>query len=402
MTEGSGQPGTDAALLTSLLGPLGEVLQPIGGPTAGWLVLPSKAQPRLLIPAHSRRLASYALTDYVRNSKRSKRALARVLERCLRAGLPLPAGKARRLEIDAVSEAALVEHLSELAGEPVRPAVHLGRERANRKPVISLLSPKGRLVAVAKVATNGLVAELLEREAEALRQMADYPLAGLAVPRSLRVETWRGVPLFLQSALPLRAAAPGPALKSVLATVALMTDRSELRLRFVDSPWWKKIQAAINEAPAAGGGKLAELSRSLEATFAKAELSFGPCHGDLSPWNAASLEGSLLLWDWERFEEDAPVGLDGLHYFFSELLRAGAAPRRAARALFEATASVLASCHVNKGDSELTKLAYVAWMATRYLTESERPLPRAESLASTLLDQALQRTATSRASSEAP
>ena len=43
-------------------------------------------------------------------------------------------------------------------------------------------------------------------------------------------------------------------------------------------------------------------------------LTFGAWHGDWAPWNMASTERGLLVWDWERFTSGVPLGFDALHY----------------------------------------------------------------------------------------
>ena len=45
-------------------------------------------------------------------------------------------------------------------------------------------------------------------------------------------------------------------------------------------------------------------------------LDVGTWHGDWAPWNMTTARGILYVWDWERSEGGAPVGLDVLHFSF--------------------------------------------------------------------------------------
>jgi hypothetical protein len=45
-------------------------------------------------------------------------------------------------------------------------------------------------------------------------------------------------------------------------------------------------------------------------------LRFGAWHGDLTPWNMATLRDTICVWDWERFSRGVPLGFDAVHYAF--------------------------------------------------------------------------------------
>jgi hypothetical protein len=46
------------------------------------------------------------------------------------------------------------------------------------------------------------------------------------------------------------------------------------------------------------------------------DLAVGTWHGDWAPWNMTTAGGMLYVWDWERSEGGAPIGLDALHFAF--------------------------------------------------------------------------------------
>jgi hypothetical protein len=60
----------------------------------------------------------------------------------------------------------------------------------------------------------------------------------------------------------------------------------------------------------------------------------GGWHGDLVPWNYAQRRGVVHVWDWEYWQDSAPLGLEQMQYvfgrqFFAAGRRAGEAARAA-------------------------------------------------------------------------
>ncbi len=93
-------------------------------------------------------------------------------------------------------------------------------------------------------------------------------------------------------------------------------------------------------------------------------LEFGRWHGDLVPWNLASLGAKLYAWDWESSAASAPVGLDAVHFGFQLAFVTGRLPlaesvRRAADAARPAltTLGVPASAQGMLSELHLLELA---------------------------------------------
>lgn len=374
--------------LAAPLGPLWEELRPGKGDRVKWAVLPSESRPRLLAPLEPRTPLGAALGDYMRSSSPTARAVGLPLARLMRAGVPVALGRSRVVELDAAAADALAGHLSEAVGEVVVPAVHLGNERANRKPILYLLSPKGELVAVAKVATSPFVRGLLECEEGALHRLESDPLPGVLVPRPLRAGPWRGIELYAQSALPLRSSEPVGARYMALSVAAELGRRHAHQCRLTSTPWWAELRRRADSAPRHSDrallGRLAEQGESLHGD---ADVGFGMLHGDFSPWNVARRGDSVLLWDWERFEAAGPAGLDGLHYALYLARVSSRGPEAAVGELLADAPRVLGECGVTPGALGPVLLAYAFWVACRYLVEQapQRVRLLAETLAGRVL-----------------
>jgi hypothetical protein len=351
-------------------------------PAVRWAVFPSRARPRLLVPLDERRAAAAAIRDYARHARRANRLRGWALATIIRAGLPVALTGARLLAVDAAAAAELTALLSELAGEPVVPAVHLGTvKRANSKPVLYLLAADGRLVGIGKLGTTPLARRLLETEHDALELLARDCPAMLEAPAPAHRVTWRQMPLYVQSPLPLREAKHAPPIADVVPAVTALSQLGQRQDVLAASAWWRAIRTAV-AAPA--GAEVAGLVAAVEAAHGGQQMAFGAAHGDLSPWNVARRNGHLLLWDWERFQPAAPVGMDLLHYLlWSRVGRVDA--EEAVRAMVAEAPRILAGCGVtDRRQQQATIAAYAVSMSLRYLGESAQPGPQPRAVAAAL------------------
>ncbi len=63
-----------------------------------------------------------------------------------------------------------------MVGQPVEISLHLGAARANRKPVLQLLSKAGETIGFAKIGINALTRELVTGERAALVKLSEARL----------------------------------------------------------------------------------------------------------------------------------------------------------------------------------------------------------------------------------
>ena len=111
---------------------------PARGARRSYLILPSLAHPRLLVPRRTSRAAGGAVRSYGEQSSTARRVAVRLAAAALVAG----AGDRLlrdRLEVGGTGGDTIEDHLSRELGRPVLVSLHLGPARANRKPVLQLL-----------------------------------------------------------------------------------------------------------------------------------------------------------------------------------------------------------------------------------------------------------------------
>jgi hypothetical protein len=294
-----------------------------GGATtvADLAALPSVEHPRLLVPVRGRRSAAAALRQYnqgMTRAARTRKALASVAVGAGAARL-----RSRRVVVAAPPGVAVRQPLEEaIAGAldlpEVRIAAFIGSARPNRKPVLQLTTPDGRVVGYAKVAWSELTRRLIATEAAALRSLERTPVPGLGTPIVLAELEWQGLGILVTSTgdhrrrrrggLGLR---PSP---DVVAAVGAVD--AEVRAPLADLPFTRRLRSRLASLQPAVREPAVDALHRIEDDAGDRPVLSGRWHGDWSPWNMHRTRDGWFVWDWERSETGVPVGLDTVHHAF--------------------------------------------------------------------------------------
>jgi hypothetical protein len=337
------------------------------------IVLPGLRDPRLLVPAE-RRPAAAAVRRYGEPGSVRSAVVTRALAAALASGLG-PRLLRGRLTVRVPPGAQTIEsRLNQTLGRQVLVSVHLGAPRANRKPVLQLLTAAGETIGFAKVGINPLTAGLVGAEHAALERLHASGLRHLHAPRVLGRDRWNDLEILVLSPLPVwqRRTPPQPgALRLAMTEIAGVAGLKESPI--AGSEYWRRLTVRLDAAldgteHAALGSALA----SLDNLAGAATLRFGSWHGDWTPWNMASTSGGLLVWDWERFCTPAPTGFDALHCWLqAEVVGNKAEPAEAARTCVRRAPELLEPFGVTGREARLTALLYLADLSIRYLTDRQ-------------------------------
>lgn len=335
--------------------------------------LPDARHPRLLVPAGLPRAAAAALRRYSHDLGVRQRASRGLTAAAVRTGLP-----ERRLRdrLRVTGGGPSVEdRLAELLGRRVVVSIGLGSARANRKPILHVLSPRGEPVAFVKVGDTGTARGLLGGEAAALAYLgARLDRARLHVPEVLHHGTWRGLDLLVLEPLPTSALGWRPRGRAPVAEMRTLfevggVERAPLR----GSAFWDGIAASpagiADERQRAVFGEVVE---GVGKAHGDLPLDFGAWHGDWTPWNMAWHRGVLRLWDWERFARGVPDGFDLLHYRLQEAMRTAPGPPYAAWP--DGAAAALAPLGLSGAAAEATVRLYLLELCRRYLLAAQEPI----------------------------
>jgi hypothetical protein len=344
-----------------------------GRPDLSMIVLPGLRRPRLLVP-DERRPAAAAVRRYGEPGSARSAVVTRALSAALASGLGSRLLR-DRVVVRVPSGAETIEsRLSSLLGQRVLISVHLGAARANRKPVLQLLTMAGETVGFAKVGFNPLTTDLVSAEHRALFRLHEAGLVELDAPRVLGRDHWHGLEILVLSPLPVwekRTPLAAGLLERAMAEVADVGGRRESAL--AASEYLALLLARLD---AAGDGDEQATLRSLLGELAglsgDTTLSFGSWHGDWTPWNMACTKSGLLVWDWERFTAPAPLGFDALHYWLqSEVVGRQRDPVQSAALCLDRAPALLEPFGVPASQARLSALLYLADLSARYLADRQ-------------------------------
>jgi hypothetical protein len=343
------------------------------------LVLPSAGRPKLIVPA-GRRAAAAAVRRYGEPASVKAKLATRALAILLAGGLRPVLGDRLVMSVPEGCE-TVGSYLAELIGRPgsIDVGLHVGAPRANRKPVVQLLTPGGDTIGFAKIGINPLTADLVRREHVALKRLAQVKLTALRPPAVLGHGTWNGLEVLALDALPTwlgRTKLTEARLAAAMVEVAGSAGLSSATLP--DSGYLAGLLDRLARA-ADDGGPDAEPSAALRALINRladaagaSSLAFGCWHGDLTPWNLACTSAGLLVWDWERFAVGVPVGFDALHYWLqSRVVRPRCDPVAAAVRCIDVAPELLAPFDLSPAQARLTALAYLSELSVRYIADRQ-------------------------------
>ena len=356
---------------------------------AEYLVVPNARKPRLLVPAHDRRLAAAAVRRYAEPTSRLARIKRNAVVTALRTGASAALLRDRVWVDDPGTTDTFERYLATVLGDGLAISIHIGPARANRKPILQVLDTAGRTVAFVKLGTTSLTRELVRAETTALTALGNAGLTGISVPKVLHSGQWHGHEVLVQAALPVwrtRVALTAPRLAAAMKELAgcCGTRRGALegsgyatRLRsrldaVADQTDGAQLAAATDRIFAAAAGAV-PTPRSGTAGGPGVRLQFGAWHGDWAPWNMATLDDTLLVWDWERFTPGVPLGFDALHHDLQQRLNSGAGDARLAvdEMLAAAPDLLLPFGVADERAVEVTALLYLVDLATRYVADRQ-------------------------------
>jgi len=370
----------DAALRTQYLTEVLDLLYPRPCTTADaagehiveYLVVPDARKPRLLVPAGSRRVAAAAVRRYAEPQSRSARLKRDAVVAAIRSGT---AGMLLRDRVKITGPVAesIDGHLRAALSRELSISIHIGPARANRKPVLQLISPAGDTFGFGKLGTGPLTQRLVRAETNALTGLGRRGLTKLTVPGVLHAGQWRGLEVLIQSALPVwlpRAPLTTRRLTDAMIDVAGSGGYSHGTL--AGSHYWSELRgrlAAVSDR--SEGAQLAAAAERLVARSDNTLIRYGAWHGDWAPWNMANVAAGLLVWDWERFAQHVPVGFDAVHYELQRRIQASGDATAAVEATVQRSGELLQPFAVQPAAREPTALLYLVDLATRYLTDRQ-------------------------------
>lgn len=342
-----------------------DALEVLFGTTSGegrrrFIALPSNTEPRLLVPTRPR-AASAAILRALRDTTSLR---ARAKTQAARASIAIGVGSFELPDPGVLDQ--VVSHLPD--GEYTY-GVHLGPARANRKPVIAIVTADGVLTAFAKCGVDHLTDRLVRRESEALSALVG--LTSVTVPKALGSGDHNGHPYLVESPVPTKRSAgtSGPAVITAQIEVANVgrVDVSSA-LREHTARW--RSRAVAGSPPVTQ--EFATIAEGWAAAMVNAPVAWGSWHGDWRATNMAVTSRGCSVWDWERFTTGVPVGYDALHLYLTSKASSARDLQALPVKLYENAARLLAPFGIRTlGHAELVATGYLLELAGRYLDDDQ-------------------------------
>lgn len=344
------------------------------------VAVPSLANPRLLLPAHSAGAAAAALRSYHASASRLGQAKTEAVALAVRCGAARVWPQRIQIRRPVTSGAdSVATFLSRVAGQPVSVAIYLGPVRAVQKPIVQLIDRRDTTIAFAKVGIDELTRALVRHESTALRFLGGAGLSSLQVPDVMHAGDWEGCPVLVTRALPRAAALRVAESARTAAELEIARVRGVERRPFGTSDFVSRLRKRVGALPVDALSTLVgEALERLAADEGDVVLPFGSWHGDWAPWNMARVAtltpgaSSLVVWDWEQFESGVPLGFDAIHH---ELQVAAVLDQVEPVAAFERVVArsveLLQPFGVDGHAASATVDLYLLEIATRYLHDGE-------------------------------
>lgn len=342
--------------------------------TIDFIVVPNEHRVTLLIP----RRPAAASAASMRNYKTSATPVERIRIRAFAMALRLGGAEIfpNRVRIDRASgtpDQDITTHLKNALGRSFVASLYIGPPRANRKPILQLITQEGHTFAFAKVGINALTNRLIRVEAGALEQLKAVELRFLETPTVLYDGTWRDRAILVQRALPA-SSLHVPPIRATFAAMNELARAFEVTIFAADqSPYWNTLGerlALLRNRDYADS--LSELFETFERARPGIDAEFGSWHGDWTPWNMTMHDDRANVWDWERFETGVPIGFDGVHYRLQEAItRHEVTPLVAARRVLREAPRWLPEFGVDSRAAELVAILYLFEIGTRYAHDDQ-------------------------------
>lgn len=338
--------------------------------TAEWLLLPSRRKPWWLLPARRRDAAQALLRhDPGQRYARSLTVLAFLQARGLLRLLPL----SRLLVTVPDHDTTVAAHLENKLGEHVAVCVRLGRRRTNRSVVLQVLGEDGCTKAFVKMAADSSAVETLHREAANLERASELLKdSRIRSPQLLWEGTWGDYSELAMSALvPRGGDVHRPDSMPISHMLELARSALAAGVRVVDASYTARQRRLLGELRHSNGVAVLQKAHDfLVQQYGEVSLDVGAWHGDWVPWNMAWSGPDVMLWDWEHFREDVPVGWDLAHYLAQELrIVSGTGPAEEDRWLVETPRLLESELGLDARRSFALMLSYLIEINTRYLTD---------------------------------
>jgi len=310
-----------------------------------YAAVPRLKDPRALLPLNATNLAWPAILGQYAAGAASPlaRAAARVLGVANRIGATSVFLRDRVSVVtdrEGLIDTPLHEFLGEVLGrKDFVISLRLAPRRPNGKPVAQVVAHDGEVLAYAKFGWETLTCKLVRREAAVLDELGPLTRGTLLrVPRALYTGQWRGFEALVVAPLAGNGRTPHSlADLPIAASIALADLAPRTDERLASSDFWKRTGAQAAQVEPLLSEHARQIVKQtcdlIEGRWGDVSMQMGRSHGDWIPPNISIRDDKgFNVWDWERSESSAPLGMDAMQFIlFLELRRRTLGSKRLGR-----------------------------------------------------------------------
>lgn len=297
----------------------------------GYIALPSKKNCRWIIPMNPK-LAKKAWDLY-----RPYSLQGRLYKTLIKSSLYSNRSNSRNVIKQNNYSAELAENLkkllvSSLKRDDITLAVSTGTRSPFRKITGIVLSSEAAPLAYVKIGETDLVKKRVKHEADILKRLEGKgltvkgkkddserlkPKAEIIIPECLYDGELGDTYIMVQSASPFEGKSGGTDFDEKYAKVLNELMRETVATKkFNNSGFYVNLKKEIVSYPLSYRDLLSGSLEYLEKELEGKEVTFAISHGDFAPWNMIWNGEKVFIYDWESAVEEAPAGIDLVHFLF--------------------------------------------------------------------------------------
>lgn len=279
--------------------------------------LPSKENPRWIIPLINRKLIISSLVLYQPSLLRAKflKQLTIFLARL---------GASRFLFRDRIYFRRTDELIRKIfRRDDLYYAIFTGTEGCHRKVTVQVMGEKGTILGYIKVSDNKDIDSLLENEAEILEILSQHEIENGSFPKVLFHGKADDVNiLVLDTFKSSKSTFSSKLSDSHLSFLALMYQKTSIAIKFNKSGFSEQVQSRIkalnDNVPKNWKIRFNDTFDYVTKHVGDMTIPFGLCHRDFTPWNTFFHDEKLYVFDWEYSRRDYPPLLDIFHFIIQD------------------------------------------------------------------------------------
>jgi hypothetical protein len=296
---------------------LGQPSKPTNQSVHRYLVLPSRASPRWILPMANRAVASASMRLYMPATIHG-RLVKKIVAMCLRYAI-LPG---HVIGIDMGSESPLFKEIMTRCGAPISDtfiAISLGTPGRNQKKTVQVMHADGATRAYVKLADQIRPKASLRREAEILESLRSHGITG-SVPSLVYSGDFGDFYLLIQTSGQGKpcgisfGTAHWAFLEQLLVSQTTSLSEHASEVSMLHDQIQRRSEVITAEATILFNRVLAHMQTNQCESF-RGAIS----HGDFAPWNMQICDEAsgpaLFVYDWEQGRALGLPFFDAIHYF---------------------------------------------------------------------------------------